>query len=141
MNPITNDQGRAVAAWTAHHDAHPEAAIERLRHIQQHGVPEGHEGEWLGANLALTPLEKRCDHSGDKTTCPTCLHEELVTEAEAKRARKAAAREENRRQSELQAKDEVIGNHSAAIDALGRKLKIVERQRDEARRRRWRHAP
>jgi hypothetical protein len=45
----------AIAAWTAHYEARPAAARDRLIHMQKHGTPEGHIAERAGASIALTP--------------------------------------------------------------------------------------
>ena len=52
----------AVAAWTLHYEADTAKAVERVQHMRQHGIPEGHHAELLGASLALTPPENRCVH-------------------------------------------------------------------------------
>jgi hypothetical protein len=65
----------AVAAWTLHYEADTTAARERIDHLRQHGIPDGHHAEWLGAALALTPAEDRCVHWGDRNYCVQCLTE------------------------------------------------------------------
>jgi hypothetical protein len=79
MTRTTASRPEAVAAWTLHYEADPHAASTRIVHMRQHGIPDGHLAEYLGAGLALTPRENRCDHWGDKTNCPQCLLEEAQT--------------------------------------------------------------
>jgi hypothetical protein len=79
----TATRAEAVAAWTLHYEADTAKALARIQHMRHHGIPEGHHGipeghhgipeghhgEWLGACLALTPVEDRCAHWGDRKYC------------------------------------------------------------------------
>jgi hypothetical protein len=132
--------GEAVRAWASYYEDAQESALERLTHMAEHGIPEGHEVEWLGAGLALTPPERRCDHFGDTLSCPDC-HRERVA---AKREERRAAREAGEREEALRAKDETIvrqseaiDNQSAALAASWRKIRALDREVRRLRQRRW----
>jgi uncharacterized protein YerC len=72
------NRAEAIAAWTLHYEADPTAARVRLQHMQKHGVPEGHIAERVGAALALTPRDQRCEHYGDRRNCVQCATAERL---------------------------------------------------------------
>jgi hypothetical protein len=78
--PPTTNRAQAVAAWTLHYEANPDAAKARLADMRAHGVPEGHTAEKLGASQALTPREHRCAHWGDDRYCTQCMTEAWLNE-------------------------------------------------------------
>jgi hypothetical protein len=87
------NRAEAIAAWTIHYEANPQAARARLQHMAKHGTPNGHIAERVGAGLALTPHQYRCEHWGDTRNCVQCLTEQWAAEAEAKRQDRRAASE------------------------------------------------
>jgi hypothetical protein len=125
----------AVGAWLAYYEARPEAALERAAHMSEHGTPEGHQGEWLGAALASTPPERRCEHWGDPLTCPDCHRERVAAKREQRRAAREAVENEEGYRADLQAKDQAIGNQSVALDSAWRKIRALEREIERLRRR------
>jgi hypothetical protein len=106
-----------VAAWTLHYEADRVAAMGRVAEMGEHGIAQGHEGEWLGANLALTPAENRCAHFGDDRNCPDCHRERRKADREAGREPRGEA-------DRLKEQSDTIARQSDAI----------ERQSDEIRR-------
>jgi hypothetical protein len=94
-------RAEAVAAWTLHYEANTAKAVDRIQHMRQHGIPEGHTAEWLGACLALTPPEDRCAHWGDRKNCTQCLSEQMEAEDTERRERKRQASREARLRREL----------------------------------------
>jgi hypothetical protein len=90
--PTTTDRAAAVAAWTLHYEADRNRAHARIAHMKQHGIPEGHTAEWLGANLSLVPQADRCEHFGDRTYCTQCQIEQWQAEDQAKGERREQRR-------------------------------------------------
>jgi hypothetical protein len=98
----TATRSEAVAAWTLHYEADTAKALDRIQHMRQHGIPDGHHGEWLGACLALTPREDRCAHWGDRKNCTQCLSEQIEAEDTERRERKRQAATEARLRREAE---------------------------------------
>jgi hypothetical protein len=99
-------QAEAIAAWTAHYEADLGAARARILHMNKHGIPEGHIAERVGAAIALTPHENRCEHYGDRTNCVQCFTERRATEAAEREAERNQLREQQRREAEAAAEAE-----------------------------------
>jgi hypothetical protein len=74
----TGTMAEAIASWAQHYEANPQAARDRLAHMAKHGTPEGHHAERVAAALALTPLDQRCEHWGDKRDCIQCSTEAWI---------------------------------------------------------------
>jgi hypothetical protein len=88
----TGSLAEAVASWVLYYEANQAAARSRLDDMRANGVPDGHTGEKLGAFLALTPREHRCEHYGDDRWCTQCQIAQWDAEAEAKREQRATRR-------------------------------------------------
>jgi hypothetical protein len=65
--------GEAVAAWTLHYEADTTAARDRIVEMRKHVIPDDRRAELLGASLALTPVQDRCAHWGNRNYCVQCL--------------------------------------------------------------------
>ena len=59
----------AVAAWTLHYEADTDAARARAQELRK-SLPDGRRAELLGACLALTPAQDRCEHWGTAKPAP-----------------------------------------------------------------------
>jgi hypothetical protein len=115
-------QSEAVAAWTLHYEADLGAAVRRVGEMREHGIPEGHVGEWLGATQALTPREHRCAHFGDDRICPQCA-------GERRQARREAERERAARTERLKAQSDVIDRQSEALERQSAEIRRLRAEK------------
>jgi hypothetical protein len=91
----------AIAAWTLHYESDLAAAGARLQHMQKHGTPDGHIAERLGAAIALTPPEYRCEHYGDKRNCGQCHTARWQAELDERRQQRDAQRAQRRQAADV----------------------------------------
>jgi hypothetical protein len=110
-------RSEAVEAWTAFYEADPGAAAVRVAEMAV-GVSDELVGEWLGANLALTPREHRCGHWGDDRTCPTCFNDRQLTERAAKKEQGDAEATVERQSQTTKRQSAAMDRQSAAIRQL-----------------------
>jgi hypothetical protein len=129
----TWDQGEAVAAWTLHYEADLDGAVRRAAEMREHGIPDGHVGEWLGANLALTSAEHRCEHFGDDRNCPHCHRERRQADREASRERRGDKDRLKEQSDTIERQSEALERQSAEIRRL-KNEKVRLQQQMAARR-------